>query len=335
MSGREPKISVIVPVYKVEPYLRKCLDSIVNQTYKNLQIILVDDGSPDDCGAICDEYAARDRRIEVVHQENGGVSAARNAGLKLAVGDYIGWVDSDDWIELDMYAYMLENARKYGADIAVCGMAECYKGKRQKRGWQKIEILNKKQALELLLQNGIMQNSLCDKLWKRELFENVSFPVGKTFEDIAVMHRLFIKAACVVCLPEAKYNYNQKADSIIDNISLANRINHYLAAQERYTEMSEDWPQFVHLLAGQCVAAAVGIWCCYLLNPRAERRKYIGLIQEIAGFAALHYKEALQYMQLGVVGRLVMYLIPYAKWWSFALACCLGKIYKLKHGRNL
>ena len=98
-----PKISVIVPVYKVEPYLRKCLDSIVNQTYRNLQIILVDDGSPDNCGKICDEYAARDRRIEVIHQENGGISAARNAGLNLADGDYIGWVDSDDWIEPEMY----------------------------------------------------------------------------------------------------------------------------------------------------------------------------------------------------------------------------------------
>ena len=102
--NREPKISVIVPVYKVEPYLRKCLDSIINQTYRNLQIILVDDGSPDNCGAICDEYASKDSRIEVIHEENGGVSAARNAGLKLAAGDYIGWVDSDDWIEPDMYA---------------------------------------------------------------------------------------------------------------------------------------------------------------------------------------------------------------------------------------
>ena len=118
--NREPKISVIVPVYKVEPYLRKCLDSIINQTYRNLQIILVDDGSPDNCGAICDEYASKDSRIEVIHQENGGVSAARNAGLKLAAGDYIGWVDSDDWIEPDMYAYMLENMQKYEADIAVC-----------------------------------------------------------------------------------------------------------------------------------------------------------------------------------------------------------------------
>ena len=97
---KEPKISVVVPVYKVEPYLRKCLDSIVNQTYRNLEIILVDDGSPDNCGAICDEYAAGDSRIRVIHQENGGVSSARNAGLSAVTGEWVGWVDSDDWLSL-------------------------------------------------------------------------------------------------------------------------------------------------------------------------------------------------------------------------------------------
>ena len=102
----EAKISVIVPVYKVEPYLRKCLDSIVGQTHRNLEIILVDDGSPDNCGAICDEYAARDERIKVIHKENGGVASARNAGLAVASGDYIGWVDSDDWIETDMMSQL-------------------------------------------------------------------------------------------------------------------------------------------------------------------------------------------------------------------------------------
>ena len=103
-----PKISVIVPVYKVEPYLRKCLDSIVGQTYQNLEIILVDDGSPDKCGEICDEYARRDERIQVIHQENGGVSAARNAGLKKVTGEWIGWIDPDDWAEPDMFEYLLK-----------------------------------------------------------------------------------------------------------------------------------------------------------------------------------------------------------------------------------
>lgn len=324
-----------MPVYKVEPYLRKCLDSIVNQTYRNLQIILVDDGSPDDCGAICDEYAARDRRVEVAHQENGGVSAARNAGLKLAVGDYIGWVDSDDWIEPDMYAYMLENARKYGADITVCGRVEHYRDKTVFRGWQHIEVLNTEAALRFLLKNDVLQNYLCDKLWKRELFKNVYFPVGKTFEDIAVMHRLFIKAGCVVCLPEAKYNYLQRFDSIVGDISLENRVNHYLAARSRYDEMLTDWPQFENLLLAQCVASSVNVWTVYLRNPLAERQRLQAVLAEIADFCRQHYKKSVHYMNLGLAGRLVVYLTPHAKWWAFALAGFISWLYKLKHGRNL
>ena len=113
------KISVIIPVYNREKSLKKCLDSVMGQTYKNLEIILVDDGSKDSSGVICDEYAAGDSRIKVIHQQNAGVAAARNAGLAMATGDYIGWVDSDDWIEPDMYECMLDNAQKYEADIVV------------------------------------------------------------------------------------------------------------------------------------------------------------------------------------------------------------------------
>ncbi len=333
--NREPKISVIVPVYKVEPYLRKCLDSIINQTYRNLQIILVDDGSPDNCGAICDEYASKDSRIEVIHQENGGVSAARNAGLKLAAGDYIGWVDSDDWIEPDMYAYMLENMQKYEADIAVCSRLECFKERKLFKGWRQMEVLDKKQALEKLLENGQMQNYLWDKLWRRELFAGITFPDGRTFEDIAVMHRIFAKAQRVVCLPEAKYFYLQHNASIVGNVCLKNRFNHYLAAKERYVEMVAEWPQFEALLLAQCAVSAVGIWSGYLDNPKEERMKYLERLAEISAFCREHYQEAIQYANMGVTGRAVLRLTLYVKWWSFALAKFFSWLYKLKHGRNL
>ena len=113
-------ISVIIPVYKVEKYLDRCLESIVNQTYKNLEIILIDDGSPDNCPAICDEYAQKDSRIKVIHKANGGVSSARNKGIDVATGDYIGFVDSDDWIEPDMYETLIKNAEQYNSDISRC-----------------------------------------------------------------------------------------------------------------------------------------------------------------------------------------------------------------------
>ena len=116
----EGKISVVVPVYNVEEYLDQCVESLVGQTYKNLEVILVDDGSPDNCPAMCDEWAERDNRIKVIHKENGGVSSARNAALDIASGDYIGFVDSDDWIEPDMYEILIKNAKKYDADISRC-----------------------------------------------------------------------------------------------------------------------------------------------------------------------------------------------------------------------
>ena len=121
-----PTISVIVPVYKVEPYIRKCVDSILGQTFSDIQVILVDDGSPDQCGKICDEYAKQDNRVEVIHKENGGLSDARNAGIPYAKGEYIIFLDSDDYIENDMFEYMYTRIKDSGADMATCGLSEVY-----------------------------------------------------------------------------------------------------------------------------------------------------------------------------------------------------------------
>lgn len=332
---KTPTISVIVPVYNVEPYLRKCLDSIVNQTYRNLEIILVDDGSPDNCGAVCDEYAASDSRIKVIHKENGGVSSARNAGLAAATGEWIGWVDADDWIEPDMYGYMLDKVREYSADIAVCSRFEQYRGQCVFRGWEREQGLDTECALELLLKNDAMQNFLWDKLWRRELFDGVVFPEGRTFEDIAVMHRLFMRARRVACLPEAKYFYLQHSGSIVDNKSLENRINYFRAARLRLDEMGGQWPQFRQLMEAQCAASAVSVWCSVCANPKAERQEFMPELKEISKFAKEHYRAALRHMSLGVTGRCVLRLTPYPAWWAFALARFFSWVYSLKHGRAL
>lgn len=330
----EDKISVIVPVYGVEPYLRKCLDSLVGQSYRNLEIILVDDGSPDRCGKICDEYAEKDSRIRVIHKENGGVSSARNAGLGIASGEWIGWVDSDDWVELDMFEYLLGNAQQAGAEIAVCSRVERYKEHHIFRGWEETLILNREEAMGLLLENDQMQNYLCDKLWKRELFRGIVFPEGKTFEDIAVMHRLFERASRVVCLPEWKYNYYQRAGSIVDDPSLQNRINHFMAARNRLEEMGEAWPQYLDLLEAQCVASSIMVWCSYYANPKPERERAWAQIEEMSVFARTH-KSAGKRTNLGLAGRLIARLVPYPTGWSFGTAALISRLYKWKHGRAL
>lgn len=171
----QPRISVIIPVYNVEPYLRRCLESVVLQTYKNLEIILVDDGSTDKSGSICDEYALNDERINVIHKKNGGLSSACNVGLAAATGDWIGWVDSDDWAEQDMFEYMLRGAEKYDADAAVCSRYEWQLNRKVFKGWKSEEIYDGEQALRALLEDEEINNFRWDKLWKRSFFLILNF----------------------------------------------------------------------------------------------------------------------------------------------------------------
>ena len=330
----ESKISVIVPVYKVEPYLRKCLDSIVNQTYQNLEIILVDDGSPDSCGAICDEYTAKDQRILVIHQPNGGLSAARNAGLDIATGECIGFVDSDDWVEPKMFEALLWGLETAGADIAVCGRYEEYKDRRVAIDWPENQAMNCEEALEELLHNERLQNLVWDKLYRRELFEGIRFPEGKTFEDIAVMYRLFLRSEKVLCVPGAMYHYLQRPDSIVSDGSLKNKFARYEMLWQRYEDLKEDWPQFANLMAAQCISSAISLWAAYYANSEDVRKEYREKLRAVSAFARSH-PEAGAHTELGLAGRLVFRLVPYDAWWSFALAHFIGKLYQYKHGRML
>lgn len=209
-------ISIIVPVYNVEKYLEKCIESIINQTYKNLQIILVDDGSKDNSGKICDEFKLKDNRIEVIHKTNGGLSDARNAGLKIAKGDYIGFVDSDDYIEKDMFETLVGLIEKNNADISIVSFYEIYNnliiGVRNSK--ELIELSKIEAIRELLIDNRI-QSYAWNKLFKKELFKDLEFPVNKNFEDIATTLLLFEKADKVVLYEEPKYYYQRRDDSIV------------------------------------------------------------------------------------------------------------------------
>lgn len=215
-----PVISVIVPVYKVEKYLEDCVNSLVNQTLKDLEIILVDDGSPDDCGKICDRLAESDRRIKVIHKSNGGLSSARNAGIAVARGEYIGFVDSDDWIEPDMYEYLLALIRKYNADVADCEMLETSKREYVTiKEREKIEKLNRKEALDVFFRvsKSNINYCVCDKLFKKAIFEKVRFKEGIIFEDIDFNYRTLIEIKTLVVSNVPKYYYYKNPDGISRN----------------------------------------------------------------------------------------------------------------------
>lgn len=206
----EDKISVVVPIYNVEKYLRRCISSIVSQTYKNLEIFLIDDGSTDSSGDICDEYAQQDNRIIVIHKENGGQAAARNLALDRVSGDWIAFLDSDDWIEQDMYRILLQLAKETDSDIATCSIkkysdnGECL-SLREYTG--NVEILSQYDAIADLLHQQKIRFEIWNKLWKREILEGVRFQENQLCEEVYFDHHAFLKAKRIVFVDMPLHNY--------------------------------------------------------------------------------------------------------------------------------
>lgn len=244
-------ISIIVPVYNVEKYLDKCIKSIISQTYHNLEIILVDDGSSDRCAEICDGYAEKDSRIAVIHKENGGLSSARNAGLKIAKGNYINFVDSDDYIDKKMIDGMLQAAVKNTADIVICDYTTvdeygklCCENLEQFNTGEVIEI-GKHESQMIYLTNCSRRKSFVvvwNKLYKRELFKNIRFPVGRLHEDEAVTYRLLYEAKKIMYIKKSYYFYVERKGSIMASAFNKKRFDLFDAYIERlkfYKENNE------------------------------------------------------------------------------------------------
>ena len=211
-------ISVIVPIYKVEKYLDKCVESIVGQTYRDIEIILVDDGSPDKCPEMCDEWAKKDERIKVIHKKNGGLSDARNAGLSIAKGEYISFVDSDDWISSCFLEIMYQVMQKEDADIVECGVTyvdeqgeiiRIRKNSTSQVSFDKIEALR-----QLVLEEGVYQ-TVWNKLYKREVIGDIKFEVGKYNEDDFWTYQVFDRVKRITLIEEPLYYYLQRGTSIM------------------------------------------------------------------------------------------------------------------------
>lgn len=233
-------ISVIVPVYNVEDYIYKCVESILLQTYSNLEIVLVNDGSQDRSGEICDEFSRKDNRIIVIHKENGGLADARNAGLDKAKGDYISFIDSDDFIENDMYEKMITACELENADISVCGRFDIYDSEIESRfSFEGKEIWTNKEAIRNLLTWNNIDSSACDKLYKKELFHKIRFPFGKYNEDIFMMVKILDQANKIVHIGKSKYYYNHRAGSIT-TMTFSNKNLDMLEASENVMNYTLD-----------------------------------------------------------------------------------------------
>ena len=233
-------ISVIVPIYGVEKYLNKCVESIVCQTYRELEIILVDDGSLDNCGAICDEWAKKDKRIKVVHKENGGLSDARNAGLPIATGELISFIDSDDYIEPTFFETLYNVMQQSGADIAECGTRYVSEnGEELKiRASQDGEFDTITALKKLINEQGLYQ-TVWNKLYRREVIDGILFAKGKYNEDEFWTYKVFDRAKKIVSVEQSLYNYLQRGSSIIGVGYNIRRLDGLDALYERMQYLSK------------------------------------------------------------------------------------------------
>lgn len=268
-----PLISVIVPVYNVEQYINECINSIIDQNYKNLEIILVDDGSTDNSGKICDEYALKDLRIKVYHKKNGGLSDARNYGLQFTTGDYILFIDSDDFLDLNMINVLVENAIVNEVDISICGFSKYYGFNNIVRCQStllniKIEDLRRIEYLYDFTHYGV---GVWNKLFKKELFQSIIFPIGKFSEDYFVMYKVFYEAKSVFYTSQALYFYRQRKNSITKSKKTKFDI---LEALEQYVEFAKNIePTLLNSAIHALVFSQLGVYNTILNNNDALDKK--------------------------------------------------------------
>jgi len=281
-------ISIIVPIYKVEQYLKKCIDSVINQTYSNLEIILVDDGSPDDCGDICDEYAKRDNRIIVVHKENGGLSSARNTGINIAKGKYICFLDSDDYVSTDYVEVLYKNLIDKNCDIVACDFRYVYENGVEKFSGllnDDVSLVNN-EILNYLFHGKanlllIISNS---KIYKKELFNEIRYTEGIIHEDEDIAHKLLLLSKRVCILNTPMYYYLQRESSITGDLNIEKKMiileilkNRYLYLKQNSLEKSiVDYSAYSYLVTHLIYADM-----CYKKGNKEKYKELLNISKKI------------------------------------------------------
>lgn len=265
-------ISVIVPVYKVEAYLPRCLDSILGQTWEELEVILVDDGSPDRCGEICEEYARKDPRVQVIHKPNGGLSSARNAGIEKATGEYLAFIDSDDWLDADMFQQLHRLCEERQADIAECSFRSIFKDMIREETICSGDVIEggPADAIQGILDWKYFKPIACNKLYRRSVIGDIRFPEGMLHEDEFTTYRFFAAAKKVVYLDVSKYNYDRsRTDSITGDKFREDNLDACLAMRQRREFLARTG------LGGEELARkADNVYCWVLLDKLYSCYKY-------------------------------------------------------------
>ncbi|MBQ8534727.1 MAG: glycosyltransferase [Bacilli bacterium] len=307
MKNKYKLISIIVPVYNMEKYIDKCINSIINQTYKNIEIIIVDDGSTDKSSKIIDKYKKIDKRVKVYHKKNGGLADARNYGLEKATGEYIGFVDSDDYIENNMYKKLYNNLIKYKADISVVNYNLVYeKDFNYKKNFKEISdkliILNKIETIKLLLDDNKFGNYAWNKLYKRELFNNIKYPIGRKMEDLGTTYKIIEKCNRIVYDPIPLYNYLQRNNSIVNTINLSFFEDTYILTYERFIYLDN---KYGFIKENHFNTIRLLLFCYSFINDKDNT--YKDVIKKIKLFKIidkLSYKEKIKFIVLRINNKL-------------------------------
>lgn len=253
------KISIIIPVYNVEEYLRQCIESVIGQTYNNIEIILVDDGSTDNSGSICDEYREKDSRIIVLHKENGGLSDARNTGINIATGKYITFIDSDDYISADMCQFLYDILKKEMAQISCCNRFMVYKNRIEVYGKKEhYEVMDSERAIEMMCTWDLVSVSAYAKLYLKDLFKEIRYPKGKINEDMYTTHKVFDLAEKIVYDATAKYYYRQRKGSITNSKKI--NVNAMDASKEMVIFCERKYPKIINSAIRNYVFASIGVY---------------------------------------------------------------------------
>ena len=267
------KVSIVVPVYKVESYLRRCLDSIVSQTYKNIEVILVDDESPDNCGQICEEYASKYPYITVLHQKNQGLSGARNSGAKIATGDYVTFIDSDDFVTNDYVEYLMDLIERYDADVSVASFIYQYDTKPMKtcREESLSQCLSPLEAIKRMNYGHGMSVTAWAKMYKKELVLRYPYPVGRLYEDVATTYKIISDCKRVAVSNKQIYYWIQRVDSIMHSKFSEKQYDGLLSASEQLEFVKKRFPEAVGAVEYRYAAKCVELLAVSFLSGDGHR----------------------------------------------------------------
>ena len=326
MDNGNGLISIIVPVYNVEKYLRKCIESIINQTYENLEIILIDDGSTDESGEICDEVKNKDKRIIVIHKKNGGLSDARNVGIDNANGKYITFIDSDDYVEKNYIELLYNTISQYDADMSIVSHRVIYEKNNIDKSTGKVFCATKQEILKMLLYDNGIDTSAWGKLYKETLFKDVKFPVGRLFEDSATIYKLIDKSEKIAVCSKPVYNYIIRNNSISNEKFSEKKLDLILSTEEMTNYIKNKYPE----LEKACDRRLMYAYLSTLTQLAKSKVKNKKMQRKLMEYISKNRKEVLKdknIPQRDRIGLLSTVL-------GFHCFKCVWKIYSKITGRN-